>query len=89
MRLFQYYKNFVPDFVRIATPIYKAMKKGSFEWTESQQIAFDTLKNKMVTTPVLAYPDYERPFILYTDTFYEGLGFILAQEGLDGKEHPV
>ena len=43
----------------------------------------------MITTPVLAHPDYEKPFILYTDASYEGLGFILAQEGSDRKEHPV
>src|ERR1043165_3394606 len=53
MGLFQYYKNFVPDFAKITAPIYKAMKKGGFEWTESQQKAFDILKNKMITAPVL------------------------------------
>ena len=43
----------------------------------------------MITTPVLAHPDYEKPFTLYTDTFYDGLKFILAQEGSDKKEHPI
>ena len=43
----------------------------------------------MITAPVLAYPDYEELFILYTDASYEGLGFIFVQEGPDGKEHPV
>ena len=89
MGLFQYYKNFVSDFVRIAVLIYKAMKKGGFEWLEFQQKAFDTLKNKIIITLVLAHPDYKKPFILYTDASYEGLGFILAQKGPDRKEHPV
>ena len=45
MELFQYYKNFVKDFTRIATPIYKVMKKNQpFYWHDEQQKAFDTLK---------------------------------------------
>ena len=43
----------------------------------------------MISTPVLAHPDYNKEFILYTDVSYDGLGFILAQIGNDGKEHPV
>ena len=43
----------------------------------------------MITAPVLAHSNYEEPFILYTDASYDGLGFILAQQGSDGKEHPV
>src|SRR6185369_10695319 len=89
MGLFQYYKAFVPEFARIAAPIYTAMKKGAFIWEEPQEQAFNTLKQKMITAPVLAHPDYDKEFILYTDASYDGLGFILAQIGEDGKEHPI
>ena len=65
------------------------MKKGGFEWTESQQQAFDTLKQKMVTAPVLTHLNYEESFILYINASYEGLGFIFVQEGPDGKKHLV
>ena len=65
------------------------MKKRGFEWAESQQQAFDILKQKIITAPVLTHPDYEKPFILYIDASYEGLGFILVQEGPDRKEYPV
>ncbi len=54
------------------------MKKGAFEWAQFQEEAFDKLKAKMVSAPVLAHLDYEKPFLLYTDASYEGLGFILA-----------
>ena len=43
----------------------------------------------MITAPILAYPNYEKSFILYTDASYEGLGFILVQKKPDRKEHLV
>ena len=87
--LFQYYKNFVKDFARIAGPIYLALKKDQFQWGPEQDAAFNTLKQKMTEAPILAHPDYDKEFILYTDASYQGLGFILSQEDEQGKEHPV
>ena len=78
MGLFQYYKAFVLEFVRITTLIYKVMKKDAFIWKELQEQAFNRLKEAMIITPVLAYPNYEKEFILYTNASYDGLGFILA-----------
>ena len=43
----------------------------------------------MITAPVLAHPNYEKEFILYTDSSYNGLGFILAQQDDNGKECPI
>ena len=42
----------------------------------------------MTEVPILIHPDFEAPFLLYTDTSYIGFGYILAQER-DGKEYPV
>src|ERR1044072_5424651 len=39
--------------------------------------------------PILAHPDYDKEFTLYTDASYTGLGFILAQTDEQGREHPV
>ena len=78
--LFQYYKNFVKDFARIAGPIYLILKKDQFQWGSEQENAFNTLKRKMMETPILAHPDYDKEFILYTDASYQELGFILAQK---------
>src|ERR1044072_9486224 len=42
----------------------------------------------MSTAPVLKHPDFNRPFIIYTDASYTGMGYILAQE-YDGQEHLI
>ena len=88
--MFNYYRNFIQDFAKIASPIYKLLKKNEdIIWTTECQKALDTLKEAMKKTPVLAHPDIEKPFILYTDASYIGLGFILAQEDENQVEHPI
>src|ERR1043165_5135316 len=63
--LFQYYKNFVKDFVRIAGPIYLALKRDNFQWGLEQDRAFEHLKKAMTEAPILAYSDYDKEFTLY------------------------
>src|SRR6266542_1348802 len=64
-------------------------KDVSYVWGQEQQQAFDRLKQIINSVPVLVHPDFNRPFILYTDASKEGLGAILAQEGLDKRIHPI
>jgi hypothetical protein len=61
--------------------------KVPFTWDEEQQNAFNTLKNKLVTYPILRRPDFSKPFILHTDASAQAVGAILAQKDEDGKEH--
>ena len=49
-------------------------KKIPFVWTEAQQEAYNTLKEKLIQPPVLAYADYSLPFKLHTDASLTGLG---------------
>ena len=57
------------------------MKKNiPYEWTVSQQIAFDILKRKLTEEPILAHPDFFKMFKLYTDASDVGLGAVLMQE---------
>ena len=58
-------------------------------WKEKQEEAFELLKEKLVTAPILIYPDFRKEFILYTDASKIALGAILHQKGDDGKEHVI
>ena len=51
-----------------------------FQWTPDHQESFDKLKEALISTPVLAYPNYSKPFILETDASLKGLGAVLSQE---------
>jgi hypothetical protein len=56
-------------------------KKVDFKWTPACQESFETLKKKLTTTPVLILRDVHKPFSVYCDASYTGLGCVLKQEG--------
>ena len=56
-----------------------------FQWTSDQQESFDKLKLALTSAPVLAYPNYDKPFLLETDASLKGLGAVLSQEDDDGN----
>ena len=60
-------------------------KLPPFQWTTDQQESFDKLKLALTTAPVLAYPNYEKPFLLETDASLKGLGAVLLQEDDNGN----
>lgn len=99
-----YFKRHIKDYAVKAKPLYNMLKgedahkkkrKGVVEtpyktqvWGEEQEKAFLALKEAATTAPVLAYPDFSKPFILTTDASSYALGFVLSQEFADG-EHPI
>lgn len=88
--LASYYRRFVPCFAKIAAPLHHLLTKGiTFNWTLECQQAFEDLKDKLVNSPVLAYPDFNKSFVLETDASIRGLGAVLSQKQSDGKFHPV
>ena len=50
---------------------------------------FAALKKECMTTPILAFADYTKPFLLETDVSKDGLGVVLSQKQVDGLYHPV
>ncbi|XP_042962584.1 uncharacterized mitochondrial protein AtMg00860-like [Carya illinoinensis] len=65
------YWQFVRNFGLIAKPLISLLKKDNFEWTKEAREAFDELKRTMTMTPVLALPNFEKPFEAYTDATTE------------------
>jgi hypothetical protein len=90
MGLASYYRKFIKDFSIISKPLFELTQKDTiWNWKEKQDEAFNILKEKLITAPVLQYPDYEKEFILLTDASKLALGAILSQKDDQGKEHPI
>lgn len=80
-----YYRKFVKNFGIISRPLTDLLKKNSvFRWTELDAATFQELKTALVTAPVLALPDFSKPFELETDASDRGIGAVLRQ-----GNHPV
>ena len=85
-----YYRRFVRDFAEIARPLHRLTERTSvFRWTDECQAAFKELRQRLVTAPVLAYPDYSKPFTLDTDASATGIGGVLSQQDSDGRERVI
>ncbi|WVZ48739.1 hypothetical protein U9M48_000158 [Paspalum notatum var. saurae] len=75
-------RRFIESFSRIAKPMTSLLEKGvPFNWTKERQAAFDELKKRLTTDPVLTLPDLTKSFTVYCDASKEGLGCVLMQEG--------
>jgi len=73
----------------VAKPLTKLTRKNEeFIWSPSQQETFEDMKVRLCTTPVLAYPNFELPFILTTDASKVGVAAILSQVQ-DGVQRPI
>ena len=90
-----YYRRFIKNFSKITKSIRevitglenqskRAAKRTYIEWSDAADTAFEQLKAMCVSTPILAYPNYQLPFTLHTDSSTDGLGAVLYQKQ-DGK----
>ncbi|GJT45240.1 putative reverse transcriptase domain-containing protein [Tanacetum coccineum] len=75
-----YYRRFIEGFSKIAKPMTKlTQKKVKFEWGDKQEAAFQLLKQKLCSAPILALPEGSEDFIAYCDASKKGLGIVLMQ----------
>ena len=91
-----FFRPFLKNYARIARPLNDLLEGEASKWNtqpvdlppEAKE-AFNILKMKCVTAPVLAFADFEKPFLLETDASLCGLGAVLSQNQDEGKFHPV
>ncbi|GJR15080.1 putative reverse transcriptase domain-containing protein [Tanacetum coccineum] len=75
-----YYRRFIKGFSKIAKPMTKlTQKKVKFVWGDKQEAAFQLLKQKLCSAPILALPEGSKDFIAYCDASKKGLGVVLMQ----------
>jgi hypothetical protein len=89
--MFGYYRMFICNFAKVAAPLNELKKRDPdaksedyssklpIPWTDEYQSAYDELKHRLSSAPILAHPRYDRPFILYTDASNISFGAVLAQ----------
>jgi hypothetical protein len=84
-----FYRRFIRHFARIARPIHDLTKKGvQFEWSPRCQAAFDSLKEKVTSAPILVAFNFSKPHMIETDASDLAMSGILNQLEDDGKWHP-
>ena len=87
-----YYCTYIEQFSEMMEPLNRLLGKGINVvdgWGQEQDTALANVKEKLITAPVLAYPDPSKPFILKTDASKNFIGHVLSQTGPDGKDNVV
>lgn len=87
--LVSYYRRFIPNLSKTAKPLTNLLKKDiPFLWQNDQQLAFESLKSALTSAPILAYPDFTKPFVLTCDASNYAISAILSQ-GPIGNDSPI
>ena len=96
MGLVGHYRHFIKGFAKIAAPLYdltssdnKDKRSEHVDLSPEARETFNRLKAACLQTPILAFPDFNKPFLLETDAFRRGLGTVLSQKQADGWYHPI
>ena len=85
-----YYRKFIPKFADIARPMTNLTKQDvSFEWTLQCQASFEMLKDALITSPILKYPDPNKPYTIFTDANKYAWACVLTQEHEHEKDRKV
>nr|GEV91614.1 putative reverse transcriptase domain-containing protein [Tanacetum cinerariifolium] len=76
-----YYRRYIEGFLKITRPMTKLTQKSmKFDWGEKAEAAFQLLKQKLCSAPILALPEGSENFVVYCDASHKGLGAVLMQK---------
>ena len=76
-----FYQRFIEGFSHIAHPLFDLTKAESvFKWSIEEKLAFDTLKDKITSAPILALPDNTTPYCVEADSSDFATGAVLSQQ---------
>ncbi len=85
-----YYRPYVTNFAALASSLTRMLKKDvEFHWGLAQAKSLQDLKQALIQVPVLAFPDFSKPFEMYTDASAMGLGVVLMQKDSRQKNRPI
>src|ERR1043166_3926409 len=100
--LCQYYKDLIPNLTQIAEPLFKRLRGGrkgknkvipnqppEWKWDQDCQQSFEKLKEILTSEQVVAHPNFDKPFKVYTDASDTGIGAVLSQDDDEGKEKVI
>ena len=79
--LIGYYMKFVHNHGKISRPLTRLLNKSSISWDDPVEQDFISLNNAMCSNPILAMPNFSKPFVLECDALGIDLGEVLTQEG--------
>ncbi|GKC14666.1 putative reverse transcriptase domain-containing protein, partial [Tanacetum coccineum] len=78
--LARYYRRFIKGFSLISKPLTKLTRKNKkYDWGKEEEEAFQTLKQKLCSAPILALPEGTEDFVVYCDASLKGYGAVLMQ----------
>jgi hypothetical protein len=90
-----YYRHFIKGYSSVARPLLELTKKTiEWHWDGEQQDAFEQLRQRMISKPILTHPDHTKTFYVQTDASAYGVGAVLSQEGeatgqAKPRRHPI
>ncbi len=85
-----YYRSCINSYAHISEPLVALTRKNSiFRWGPEEQRSFDLLKESLVSEQIMAHPQIDKPWKLYSDACNYAIGSILCQDDSEGVERPV
>lgn len=91
--MIEYHCKAIKNFAQLTSPLYELQNQHPWGKRTGRMrcpvatppVDFDTLKQKLTSSPVLAFPDFSSPFILEVDASHQGLGAVLLQDQPAGR----